>query len=290
MTKRTLGKTGYEIAPVAFGGIINTNETQADADRYVAYAIERGVNYFDVAPTYGNAEERLGAALKPYRKNVYLACKTALRDAKGSKEELLASLGRLQTDYFDVYQLHSIKNGADVEQAFSAGGAMETLRWAKEEGLIRAAGITAHSEEYAVKCLDLFDFDSVLYTMYWVSGALNGNGAKLAAAVKAKNAGLLCMKVLAHRMWRDGEKKRGDKSWYKPIDLGADGPLALAAMKYCLSREPAALVPPGIFEYFCFMLDHIDEAIANPLSAGEMDLLKTEAAKLGGEAINLVEV
>jgi len=289
MTKRTLGKTGYEIAPVAFGGIINTDETQADADRYVAYAIERGVNYFDVAPTYGNAEERLGAALKPYRKDVYLACKTVLRDAKGAKEELIASLGRLKTDYFDVYQLHSIRNDDDVEKAFSSGGAMETLRWAKEEGIIRAAGITAHSEDHAIKCLDLFDFDSVLYTMYWAAGALRDNGAKLAAAVKAKNVGLLCMKVLAHRSWRDGERKPGDKSWYKPMDLGADGPLALAAMKYCLSREPAALVPPGMFEYFCHMLDHIDEAIANPLSAADIELLKIEADKLGDDEIKLAD-
>ena len=133
MEKVLLGKTGYRIAPVVFGGIINTDESQEDANRYVASAIERGVNYFDVAPTYGNAEVRLGAALEPFRKDVYLACKTARRDAAGAKEDLLESQRRLRTDYFDVYQMHGIQTDSDVDAAFSKGGAMETLEWAKKK-------------------------------------------------------------------------------------------------------------------------------------------------------------
>ena len=119
MKKQILGKTGYEIGRVVYGGIVSANlygdtvmpgDGQKDSDRYVSWAVERGVNYFDVAPSYGNAEEMLGNSLLPYRKQVYLACKTGLRDAERAEKELLRSLSRLHTDYFDVYQLHAVSS------------------------------------------------------------------------------------------------------------------------------------------------------------------------------------
>jgi aryl-alcohol dehydrogenase-like predicted oxidoreductase len=286
MERRKLGKTGFYIAPVVFGGIINTDETQEDANRFVSYTIERGVNYFDVAPSYGNAEERLGAALKPYRKDVFLACKTVERGAKASKDELLSSLKLLHTDYFDVYQLHSIRTKDDVDTAFAKDGVMETVEWAKREGLIRKAGITAHSDEYAMSCIDLYDFDTVLFTLNWALAMLCDYGGKLAETVKARDIGFLCMKVLAHRMWLEGEERDYRKCWYKPVALGSD--LALAAMKHALSKGADALVPPGNFDAFSYMLAHIDEAIANPLSPDDISLLKAEAEKIKEDALKLI--
>ena len=285
MDKRMLGKTGYMISPVVFGGIINTNETQEDANRYVAYAVDRGVNFFDVAPAYGDAEERLGVALKPYRKDVYLACKSSQRGAKGAKDDLFESMRRLKTDYFDLYQLHCIKTPEDVDGSFALNGAMETVEWAIKEGIVRKAGITAHIEEQALRCLDLYDFESVLYTFNWAHGVLSGVGDKLSEAVTARNIGLLCMKVFTHRMWREDETRPAQKKWYKYIDF--DSPLALAAMKYPLAKGGTALVPPGDFEVFRFMLDHVEEAIANPLTQSDIELLKDEAAKIKGYEFDL---
>ena len=288
MEKIFLGNTGYAIAPVVFGGIINRTESQADANRFVAHGVERGVNYYDVAPNYGDAEERLGVALEPYRKDAFLACKTARRDAAGAKEDLLTSLRRLRTDYFDVYQIHAVQTDADVDAIFAKNGAMETLQWAKKEGIVRKLGITAHSEEHALRCLDIFDFDTVLFTMYWVPGVLRGIGDKLAAAAKAKNIGLLCMKVLTYRAWRDDEAKPADtRQWYKYVKFGS--PLALAVMKYCLSKGDA-LVPPGNFEAFRYMLDHIDEAVANPLTQNDLDLLYEEANKIKEYELPLIGI
>lgn len=103
-----LGKTGLQVSQITFGGIINMDETPEAAQRHVDYAIENGVTYFDVAPSYGNAEERLGSALARYRSQISLACKTTKRNGTAAKAELLASLKMLQTDHFDVYQLHSL--------------------------------------------------------------------------------------------------------------------------------------------------------------------------------------
>ena len=76
IAKRTLGKTGERLSMIGFGGIVVMNEDPAAASNLVAEAVDRGINYFDVAPSYGNAQERLGPALAPYRNNCFLACKT----------------------------------------------------------------------------------------------------------------------------------------------------------------------------------------------------------------------
>ena len=99
LPKRKLGRTGEELSILGMGGIVLCGNDQHAADRIVGSAFDRGVNYFDVAPSYGNgeAEERLGPALKPYRSRAFLACKTTKRDKVGAAEELRSSLKRLQT-------------------------------------------------------------------------------------------------------------------------------------------------------------------------------------------------
>ena len=91
MQYRRFGKTGFDISAVAYGGIVSMEDGQSASDRYVAWAIDQGVNYFDVAPSYGDAEEKLGNSLKPYRSSVHLACKTAQRLRADAEKDLLRS-------------------------------------------------------------------------------------------------------------------------------------------------------------------------------------------------------
>ena len=70
MQHRILGKTEYSVSIIAFGGIVVTGMETNSASVIVSEAIDRGVNYFDVAPSYGDAQYVLGPALEPYRKNV----------------------------------------------------------------------------------------------------------------------------------------------------------------------------------------------------------------------------
>ena len=108
LERRSLGRTGERLSIIGFGGIVVMNATTTEAADRVAHAIDRGVNYFDVAPSYGNAEEMLGPALEPYRKQVFLACKTQKRDRAGATAELERSLAHMRTDHFDLYQLHAV--------------------------------------------------------------------------------------------------------------------------------------------------------------------------------------
>src|SRR3954447_4482618 len=129
LSRRPYVNAGQELSIIGFGGILVMNASQDHADRLVAQAVEAGINYFDVAPTYGNAEERLGPALEPFRKNVFLACKSTCRDAASAKKELDASLQKMRTDYFDLYQLHGLVDMAkDVDPAFARGGVMDALK------------------------------------------------------------------------------------------------------------------------------------------------------------------
>ncbi len=273
-----LGRTGLEVTPVVYGAIIHMNETQEKANALVAAAIDRGINYFDVAPSYQDAEVLLGPALEPYRRSVHLACKTTERTAEGARRELLASLENLRTDYFDVYQFHALTTAQDLATIFGPGGAMETFQWAKKEGLIRNIGFSAHSEKMALQAMDLYDFDTVLFPMYWAMGLNTGWGDRTAARIQETGAGLLAMKTLILRSWLPDEEKTYPKSWCKPIS--GDEQLAIAAMKYGLAKGAATLVPPGNSEHFQFMLDHIDECLDHPLNEADLAMLRARAEQV----------
>lgn len=283
MLYHPLGKTGINASAVVFGGIINMDETQAQADRFVAQAIEAGVNYFDVAPTYGNAEERLGPALAPYRKNVFLACKTEERGAKGAREKLEASLRKLKTDYFDVYQLHALTTDEDLDRAFGPGGAMEIVLRAKRDGIIRNVGFSAHNEDVALRALTMYPFDTVLFPLNWAMGINLGWGGRIAEAVKQKGIGLLGMKSLVRRKWRENEAHPYPKSWCQPI--WDDEALSVAAMKYAVAKGSDTLVPPGNYEHFSFMLGHVDKAFTEPMTEAEWAMLRREAKEAEKEMI-----
>ena len=103
--KRILGKTGEKLSMIGFGGIVVMDASPEQSSQRVKEAIDYGINYFDVAPTYGDAEIKLGPALEPYRKDVFLACKTTMRTKDDARKELERSLERLKTDHFDLYHL-----------------------------------------------------------------------------------------------------------------------------------------------------------------------------------------
>ena len=247
MEKRNLGKTGEKLSIVGFGGIIVAKVDQRDANNYVAEAIDAGINYFDVAPTYMDAEDHLGPALAGKRNGVFLACKTENRTKKGSEELLRSSLKKLQTDHFDLYQLHAVTTLEDVEKIFSVDGAMETYLKAKQEGLIKHIGFSAHSEEAALALMDRFDFDSILFPINWVN-IFNANFApKVLEVAKSKGMGILALKSMAKTNWAEGAERKYSKAWYEPIE---DEQLAKLAFRYTLSQGITAALTPGYIEFF----------------------------------------
>ena len=122
-------KAGIELSIIGFGGIVATAMPQTEADRRVKAAYDRGVNYYDCAPSYadGEAEIKLGNAMKDIRGKVFLAEKTQKRDAAGAQAELEQTLRRFHTDHVDLYQFHAVSSMKDVDQILAPGGAAEVL-------------------------------------------------------------------------------------------------------------------------------------------------------------------
>ncbi len=277
--KRELGKTGFKVFPIVYGGIVSMRDGQAASDNYVSWAIDRGINYFDVAPGYEDAQEKLGNSLKNYRKNVYLACKTGNRMREGAERDFERSFELLHTDYFDVYQLHGISAQKDIDQAFGPGGVMEMMIRAKQEGRVRKLGITAHSEEIAIKAIELYDFDTVMFPVNWMMNMRNEMGTALCREAKKREMGILGIKSLIHRHWKDESERQSSgykKAWCKPIDTMTDKALSIAAIKYSLQLGPDVIIPPGDFKSFSFVVDHIEEITNSPLSQEEKALLDKE--------------
>ncbi len=283
MLKTTLGRTGLEVSRVIYPGILNLGQDLDLAKQYVEYALKIGVNYFDVAPSYGNAETRLGPAIEPYRDQITLACKTTERTAEGSKRELLQSLENLKTDHFDIYQLHSLTTMEDIRTVFAPGGALETYLWAKEQGIVNFIGFSAHNEEVALEACRQYDFDTILFPLNWALNLVHGWGDRLMEVAKASNKGVIGMKTMVDRQWRSGEEKVYPNSWCRPI-FDNDKLLILAA-RYGVAMGADVMVPPGNFEFFNFMYKHQDEIWGEPLTEEELLYLKAEAFKIKDELI-----
>lgn len=242
LPRRPYGKTGINLSIVGLGGASVMKLPQKEVNDIVSWAIDRGVNYFDVAPTYGDSELLYGVALKKYRKNIFLACKTLKRNAKGAEEEFYSSLKRLQTDYIDLYQFHAISTMEDVEKIFAPGGAMEFFLKARDKGLVRFIGFSAHSEEAALEALNRFNFDSVLYPVNFVMFYKGNFGPGLLKKAREKGVSVLAIKSIALQRWRKGQKRTYPRLWYEPL---SEPDKAMLALRFTLSQPVVATVPPA---------------------------------------------
>lgn len=254
--RRAFGTTEDMISVLGFGGVIVTNVFQELAQRYVSEAFAAGVNYFDVGPFYGNAQEKLGPALVPYRDECFLACKTKERTAEGAQRELEESLRLLKTDRLDLYQLHSLQSVEDdVQAALAPGGAMEAISRARDEGKIRYIGFSAHTEEAAHAAMDQFEFDSVLFPINYFAWNSGKFGPSVYEKARAKGMAVLALKSLAHRRWTHEEFKAffrpWPKCWYKPLDTEDE---IQRALRFTLGRPVDALIPPGHWDLFTLCL------------------------------------
>jgi len=208
-----------QLSVIGFGEILVMNESAPDSRRGVSKAIDAGINYFDVAPNYGNAQKMLGPALEPYRKEIHLACKTELRDGISAQKDLDNSLKLLKTDYFDIYQLHAVASKKDVETILAAEGALEVLDRAKKEGKARYLSFSAHSEEAAIALLNAYDFDSILFPVNWATWHAGVFGKKVLPLARKKGAAILALKALAKHSVHENVQKPVEKAWYWPVEI-----------------------------------------------------------------------
>lgn len=272
--KRQLGKTGLMLSAIGFGGIIVKDATPEQAANVVKFAIDSGVNHFDVAPSYGDAEIKLGPALEPYRKNVFLSCKTTKRTKNESRKELEQSLINLRTDYFDLYQFHAVTTLADVKTILSPGGALETFLEAKKEGKIRHIGFSAHSVEAALELMNSFDFDSIMFPVNFATWNAGNFGPQVLETAKKKQMGIIALKAMAKGVWpANADRSKYPKCWYEPLTSEEDIRMGL---RFTLSHPVTNAITPGDESLFRMAISLKDRL--NPLNQEEIAAIKSKSA------------
>ena len=224
MEKRRLGRTGHMSTIVAFGGAAIGKVTQDVADAAIQDARDHGVNHFDVAPTYGDAELRLAPWMPKIRSEIFLGCKTTERTRDGAKRSIHASLERLGVDSFDLFQFHSVGTMEKLDQCLGTGGAIEAVLEARDEGLLRYIGITGHgldAPKVHAEGLRRFPLDTVMFPLNFVLSTnlpdYRRDYEALIALCQVEDVGVHIIKTLAKSPWYDREHPP-TKPWYEPFD------------------------------------------------------------------------
>ena len=182
MRYRRLGRTGLVVSEVGLGGggigHVWGETSEDEVAETIALALNEGINFFDVAPGYGDgrAEENLGRALGDDRSRVLVATKVSLGEdelddiAGAAERSLTQSLERLRGDRVDLFQLHNnitsergrFRRSVSIDDVLGPAGALAALERLRDAGMTRYIGITGLGEAAAVRqVLTEGDLDTV---------------------------------------------------------------------------------------------------------------------------------
>jgi aryl-alcohol dehydrogenase-like predicted oxidoreductase len=225
------GRTGHHSTRVIFGAASLSRVSQKVADETLEVLLRYGVNHIDTAANYGDSELRIAPWLKREPGRFFLATKGDKRDEKGAREDIHRSLDRLNVDHLDLWQIHSLSDPIEWDQALSPGGAIDAALAAREEGLIRWIGVTGHGAQIAAthrRSLDRFDFDSVLLPYNYITMQNPYYAQNFEALLKTcqeRKTAVQTIKSIALRPWMDSDHTR--TTWYQPLENPDDIELAV---------------------------------------------------------------
>lgn len=196
--QRTLGKTGVQVPLVGYGTAPLGKQDRKHAVKCLNHALDLGITYLDTSPDYGS-EPHVGEVMRTRRDEVFLATKVNNRSLKGVREELEASLKKLNTDHVDLIQVHAVVAFADLEMALAPDGAVVALEEARRDGLCRHIGITGHARpEILAQGLRQYPFDTVLVALGMADRLVTSPETFLLPTAREQNTGVIAMKVLGH--------------------------------------------------------------------------------------------
>ena len=276
METRRLGRLEHRSSVLLYGAAALGEVSQEIAEASLDDALTAGINHFDVAASYGEAELRMGPWVAQVRERIFLASKTGDRDAVAARASIESSLTKLQTDSLDLLQLHAVGSLDELDLVTGKGGALEAALQAQQEGLVRAVGITGHGHQAPathLEALRRFPFATVMTPLnarLWRDTDYRRDFEALVAEVRAQDAGLLAIKAVARRNWpgalagQDVGTQTHD-TWYEPL---AEPRTVAAATSWVLAHEElTGMTTPG------------DVRLLGLLLAAERDRLPLDQAR-----------
>ncbi len=262
MNQRELGNTGIQVSEIAFGGVeigmpyglgVNGKKdmlSKSESIRLLHDAIDGGINYFDTARMYGASEEIMGKAFKNKRDKVVIA--TKCNHLKGSnginnqiRQSLSKSLGALQTDFVDVFMLHSVNKEILKNETIK-----ETFLRLKEEKLVRSTGVSTYTIEESRLAINSGVWDVVQIPF----NLMDQSQENIFELAKNKGIGLIVRSVLFKGILTDKgrdlhEALSSVEQHIKLFDdllIETNTDLATLATKFALSYEQISSVLVGI--------------------------------------------
>lgn len=261
MEKRRLGRLEHRSSVLIYGAAALGEVSQDVADRSIQEALDGGINHFDVAADYGEAELRLGPWMSQIRDRIFLATKTGHRDQESAWQQINDSLRRLQTDRVDLLQLHAIGDLGELDAATRPDGALSAAIRAQEEGLIGAIGITGHGHEAPATHLEALrrhPFATVLTPLnpvLWRDESYRADYEALVDEVRRQDVGLMTIKTVSRRNWLEGAE-HSHATWYEPY---ADQARITAAVSWVLSHHEVTGMPTAGDVGLLGMLIHAEQ-------------------------------
>jgi uncharacterized protein len=255
MEKMRLGKTNLMCSRVGFGGIPIQRVGEEEAISIVKHCLDMGINFIDTATNYTTSEERIGKAIKGYRReDIIIATKSHLRPPDGLRKDLEQSLRRMEIDYIDLYQFHDVRDGEDTDLVMKPGGTLDAVKQAQKEGLVRHIGVCAHRMQAAIPLAKTGEFEVMQFPFNYITDEAKD---ELIPLCRKMDIGFLVMKPLA----------------------GGVLPNAVLGFKFLL-QYPDILPIPGIQS-----IAEIDEIVAieksSQLTADELEEIEHLRKELG---------
>ena len=204
METRPLGKTGEMMPILSLGCQRLVDEEGCSEEQAIAIlntAIDRGIRYFDTAYVYsaGQSESRVGLVAKDRRDEMWIATKLFDPTAEGAKRQLETSLKRLQTDHVDEWRMHDVMSFERLDAMTGKGGALETMLWARDQGMIRNISISGHTNpRVQIEALRRFPFDTVLCAVSVLDHFIYSFAEEFLPVAEEQNVGVIGMKVFAY--------------------------------------------------------------------------------------------
>ena len=274
MERRRLGRTGHDSSVLIYGAAALSEVDQDTADASLAEALAAGINHFDVARDYGEAEVRMAPWLRAHRGEIFLATKTGQRDAEAAWRGINESLERLGVDSVDLLQLHAVGDLEELDKATAPDGALKAAIRAQDEGLATNIGITGHGHTAPgthLEALRRHPFATVLTPLnpaLWARPDYRTDYEALVAEARAQDVGLMVIKTVSRRNWPEGSD-HGYATWYEPQSEPAK---IRAAVSWALSHdEVTGLATPGDVR----LLRHVVAAEQDRMPADEAEAFLT---------------